>query len=266
MGMGTSDIIVKVTDPYERRARLYPALLSVAPLAVMFVCLYGQKLTAWSSVGSVLVGCGALYLFSSVARDAGKRIEAALFRDWGGKPTTQVLRHSNTLIDSITKQRYHAALSKGIKIPFPNAEDEGRNPVAADEIYQSAVRWLIEQTRDAKKFDLILKENIAYGFHRNMLGLKPAAVGIAMLALLLVLLDQGVVIGQTPFVNMHKITELSGLAILSLAVSCGLLVLWCVVFTKETVRRVAFAYAERLLQACEENFTAPRAKTAKAKA
>src|SRR3972149_5742331 len=145
-----SDIIAKITDPYERQARLYPALLAVVPLAVMFLCLYGSKLTAWSSIGSILVGGGGFYLFSSVARNAGKRIETVLFQEWDGKPTTQMLRHRNTAIDPVTKGRYHGVLSKGIKMPFPTAEEENHNPVAADEIYQSGIRWLIEQTRDAK--------------------------------------------------------------------------------------------------------------------
>jgi hypothetical protein len=32
--------------------------------------------------------------------------------------------------------------------------------------------WLRENTRDAKKFPLVSGENINYGFHRNLLGLR----------------------------------------------------------------------------------------------
>ena len=81
----------------------------------------------------------------------------------------------------MTKQRYHAFLAGKINVPFPDKNQEANNSMAADEVYQSGVRWLLNHTRpeDNKKFELIFKENVAYGFRRNALGVKPLGLVIS---------------------------------------------------------------------------------------
>ena len=37
------DLVAKVADPYERQARLYPALLALLPLFVVVMLLYGPE-------------------------------------------------------------------------------------------------------------------------------------------------------------------------------------------------------------------------------
>ena len=117
---------------------------------------------------------------------AGKRLEEIPYREWGGKPTTQLLRHRDNTIEGVTKQRYHAFLAGKINVPFPDKNQEANNSVAADEVYQSGVRWLLNHTRpeDNKKFELIFKENVAYGFRRNALGVKPLGLVISAGSLL----------------------------------------------------------------------------------
>jgi len=173
--MTIDDLVAKVTDPYERPARLYPALLGLLPLVVLVMVLYGPKATALTAAVTVAVSCGGLYMTTNLSRELGKRLEERLFREWGGKPTTQLLRHRDNTIEGVTKCRYHAFLANKINVPFPNKDQEASNPAAADEVYQSGVRWLLNHTRpeDNKKFDLIFKENVAYGFRRNALGVKP---------------------------------------------------------------------------------------------
>ena len=42
--MSSSDFFVKLTDKYERQARLYPALLAGAPLLAVAIGIYGIPL------------------------------------------------------------------------------------------------------------------------------------------------------------------------------------------------------------------------------
>jgi hypothetical protein len=44
--MTLDDIVAKATDPYERPARLYHALLALLPLLALIMLLYGPKATA----------------------------------------------------------------------------------------------------------------------------------------------------------------------------------------------------------------------------
>jgi hypothetical protein len=258
------DFITRLVDPYDRQARLYPALIAIAPVAVFFTCLHSSKLNLWTSIGSVLAACGVLYLISNLARNAGKRMEEMLFEEWGGKPTTQLLRHRNSDIDEITKERYHAVLSKGIGKAFPSAAEEVANPGSADVIYQAGIRWLIEATRDPKSYAFVLKENIAYGFHRNMLGLRPVGASLSVLVMLGTLFEQGVIKLGAPVLVVGNFATLSAPALLSLLASIALLLVWVFAFRRETVRRFAFIYAERLLQACD-SLARPARRVAKAK-
>jgi hypothetical protein len=73
-----------ITDSYERKARLYPALLLVAPIVIAIVGVGSAKLSALESVGTVAAGCGGAFLLTQLGRDAGKKCEKALFEGWGG--------------------------------------------------------------------------------------------------------------------------------------------------------------------------------------
>jgi len=112
--MGLNELAGKFLDPYDRQARLYPGLIVLTPLAVVLVCLYGTKYIFASTVLSILGFSGIAYMLGSTARDAGKKVEDKLFAKLGGKPTTLMLRHRDTRIDGVTKNRIHQTLSKGI--------------------------------------------------------------------------------------------------------------------------------------------------------
>ena len=248
--MGLTDFLAKVTDPYERQARLYPALLAGLPLIVAATVLYGSN-SVITAASTVAVSCGGLYLLANIARERGRRLEPILYEAWGGKPTTQLLRHRDRNIESPTKRRYHEFLSRTVSLQFPSETEEESNPVTADEIYQSAVRWLLNHTRDKSKHKMIFEENIAYGFRRNAYGLKAIGVGICLVTSTWVLISEGIVrVGKVSGVLVNPASA-STAVLISLAVSAMMLLVWLSYFTERTVRNAAFTYAETLLRACE---------------
>lgn len=252
--MTLDDIVAKVTDPYDRQARLYPALLALLPLFALVTLLYGPKASALTGVVTLAVSCGGLYLMTNLCRELGKRLQEKLYREWGGKPTTQLLRHSDRAIEEVTKRRYHSFLAAKINEAFPNREQEGSQPQAADETYQSGVRWLVDHTRpeDGKKFDLLFKENIAYGFRRNALGMKPIGLIIAIGSLLWVLARENVISASTwRIVELAALGRMPDVAIASVVVSTVMLLAWIFFFTKSSLRTAAFTYAETLLRTCD---------------
>lgn len=249
--MGLNELVGKFLDPYDRPARLYPGLIVLTPLAVLLVCLYGTKYIIASSVLSILGFSGIAYMLGSTARDAGKKLEDKLFAKWGGKPTTQMLRHSDNRIDGFTKNRIHQTLSKGIMATFPSAADELANPQQADEIYRAGTVWLISNTRDTKKFPLVFKENIAYGFKRNMLGLKRIGGLVALTSVIWTLFHAKVISIYEPYWSMDKFIELAPSSITSLVVSTTILFTWIFLITESSLLRVATAYSERLFHSCD---------------
>lgn len=249
--MGLTDILAKVTDPYERQARLYPALLAGLPVIVMATVLYGSN-SIITAACTAAASCGGLYLLASIARERGRRLEPILYEAWGGKPTTQLLRHRDQNIEGPTKRRYHVFLSRTVSLQFPSESEEESNPVNADEIYQSAVRWLLNHTRDKIKHKMIFDENIAYGFRRNTYGLKAIGVGICLATPAWVLISEGIVkVGKESGVLFNPASA-STAVFISLAVSALMLLVWLSYFTEKTVRNAAFTYAETLLRACDK--------------
>ena len=258
--------IFKLFDPYDRKARLAPALLALVPVLVLLVARYGKEVTVGSAIMSVLVSCGVLFFLARVARNAGKSVQDRMWKSWGGTPTIGYLRHADSRIDKITKDRYHSVLAKGIGRSFPSAEQEAADPSVADQYYQSGTRWLIEQTRDPKKYAHLLKENIAYGFHRNLLGLRPVGILLASAVLAAALFWSGIVDFDTPYAHVERISSLNFQQMAALLFAAASLAAWCVCVTESSVERASAAYSERLLQACEGMSKSGRTRTAAAKA
>lgn len=159
---------------YPLRARLQPALLAMLPL----LCLLILAPDAWTPLKTALViavVAGVSLFLAQIARDAGRRIEESLHRQWGGLPSMAMLRHRDHRIAPATKKRYHAQLTTALGTLMPSEADEASDPAAADRTYLSASDWLRARSR-GDGFEALFEENIDYGFRRNLLGLKPWAI------------------------------------------------------------------------------------------
>lgn len=253
--------ITQFSDPYERQARLYPALLALVPVVVLTMSLYRDKLGLLSSLMSALILCGALFLLSDFARRRGKAKEAALWKKWGGLPSTQVLRHSDLTFDPVSTQRYHASLSKKMEVPFPSAADEVADPQAADAVYASAGNMLRDATRDTKKFALLFKDNISYGFRRNGYGLRAIGIALCVGAIIWVGMRHGISIWATRAQEAKDVESLlTGDEFTVIAAAIVMLLMWSFYFTEQAVRDAAFTYARTLILTCESLGTPPKAK------
>lgn len=249
--MGLIDAIAKFADPYDRQARLYPALLALFPLAMAVTIVYAHQAPALGNIAVAAAICGVLYWMAGVARDRGKRLEQGLFKAWGGKPSIQLLRHRNEVIDQVTKARLHTYLAAKLGVTFPTAAQEAQEPDEVDRLYESATRWLLEQTRDTSKHSLLFTENISYGFRRNMLGMRWIGLTSAVLAAIWLVLDK--VVGRTA-----SWTDLGSLLVtiptehrLGVMVCILAAAVWTLGVSRDRVRDAAFIYAERLIAACE---------------
>ena len=244
------DTILKLfKDPYERKARAYPGLLVILPVLVPIVSVHGAENPVLTAIAGLVFGCGAIYAVASVARGRGKALEEKLIAKWGGMPTTIALRHRDNFLDSVSKRRYHDAIREKLGIAIPTPEEETEDTVKADDIYVGATRRLRELTRNNK--ELLLEENIAYGFHRNMVAMKPVGIVICFIGIAYGMLISPVVQATPPYFNLELITTPGLAAGLTLAISVTLLLSWILYFNKAAVKRIGFSYAERLFECLE---------------
>lgn len=227
-------------DAYTIKARIAPALLVLLPL---IVCVYAWlprsvdlSVLAWLTPLAV----AALVALAWDTGRAGRRIQPELFARWGGAPTTQLLRHSNGELPGTDKDRYHGILRlhrPDLVIPTP--QTEAGDPVGADLVYEAAIAWLREQTRDARRFPLVADENATFGFHRNLFAQR--SVGYAACAV--------AAIGSAISLVLPQPSASRGL--LALASSVLVAILIATVARETRVRESGFKYGQVLLRALD---------------
>lgn len=251
-----------ITDPYERKARVTPGLLVSLPVLVPLLCVYGPKHPILTALLGLLAGCGAIYALGSVARVRGKRLEERLVRRWGGMPTTLALRHRDTFLDNVSKQHIHAFVQKNLGIKVPSADEERASPEQADDVYIGATRRMRELTRSDKR---LLRENIAYGFHRNMVAMKRVGIFTCLIGFAYGLNIEKVLMLNAPYVVPENLRAPSLAAALTLFISAVLLLAWLFHFNADAVRGIGFSYAERLFEAAT-GATQPKTRKPRSKA
>ncbi len=227
----------KYTDPYDRRARLYPALICLFPIMLGIAISFQKVFSALSGLVALAAAVGLLQLLSHLARDRGKSLESTLFEKWGGIPSVAIFRHRDTRIPAPAKLKYHTIMSNVSKINSPLKEEEAKHPTKADEIYMSWSDYLRGKTRDTNKYGLLFKENINYGFRRNMLGLKWFCVFSSL---------AGIGLIYAPALSNHDITPtmISGITF------CVIYILVFIFVVKSSwVKVVADAYGKQLVEA-----------------
>lgn len=234
---------MKLPDAYVLRARVAPVVIISLPFLIKFAdaLITSTNLPTIATIG--IVGLAIITLLAQLGRDRGKKLEPMLFQSWGGKPTTAMLRHRDTRLDSITKLRLHNWLNQRIDgLHLPDASTELDNPIETDQSYDSAVYWLRSNTADNQRFARLHEENVSYGFRRNLLGLR--LIGI-ILSTLLILAE--LIVNQPSTVNEISNFLSQPPIIIALALAVFLI---CFV-TKSWVRSAAEAYAFALFNTVE---------------
>lgn len=227
-----------MADEYDRRARIYPALLAALPVSLMGVIFGLTDAEWWKGAAGLCTASGFWVLAAQIGRHPGKALEAPLWQTWGGAPTTSMLRHREAQ-NRLRVKRLHERVTAATGLPLPSAGEEKADPDSADAVYEVAVAELIEQTRGDP---LLLKENINYGFRRNMLGLRPWAIGVCVVAAGITALVTFA--DQPSFLDVEHSLGVTLIGLDMLAVGA-----WCKLVTPDWVKQPALAYAAKLFEA-----------------
>lgn len=209
----------------------------------------------WSiqaTVGELLIIFGGAKFISNMVGSKGRFIQPKLFKKWGGAPTIQILRHQDNTISKVTKQRYHNCLASKVNTRFPSEQDERDNPSHSDDIYQSGVDWLLEETRNIERFPLVISENIWFGFSRNLFALKKWGI---ILNLVILAINCFLIWLVDIRKNTWSLDYLEALIFkkyfLFIAVPFLFLFIWIFLIREGWVKNRGNAYAKALLRSCE---------------
>jgi hypothetical protein len=170
--MGTILQLLNLTDRYERKARLLPALIVALPLAIA-AGTAGTITADWYSAlgfGALMEGVVGVGL-AHFARIPGTRLEAKLCRKWGGLPTRRWLRPTDTTCSEAQKSRWRGAIRTLTGLTLP-ATLGNKSEADTDKLIDDAVRQLRHQLRDDPVAGMVRTQNEDYGFARNLAGLR----------------------------------------------------------------------------------------------
>lgn len=249
--------IENLIDPYNLRARLFPAFLVLLPLGCAVAAWVPVELQVLGTLGSVAATLGIATLLQQIVRDAGKRVEPELYRRWGGKPSVRMLHYAHSVVNRQTLARCHAKireLAPELAIPG-SAEEEAKQPADALSAYESASDLLVGKTRSKEKFALQFEENMNYGYRRNVWGLRTWGLLASLVGAAVVAARVAVLWSQTE--------ELAVVPSAALAVSLTNALFWLGMVNADWVRRAAEAYAYRLVLSADEIDSPAKAGVAK---
>ncbi len=236
-------------DSYSIAARLLPALIALVPVIVttavwtpaLYALAYGILVPS--------IECALAVLLMHIARSLGQSAERRLFVEWGGKPTSRWLLHSDDNLDEMTKARYRMYLEKHVDgWKAPSQADEETDRTGTMSTYDSAIRRLREATRDRRDrphFNLVFTENVSYGFLRNLYGLRWVG---GLIASLCAVFSAGGLF-WTVSVNGDPDSILLGAG--SLLFALVMMIVWLAFVNQRRVRRAADSYARALLAVCD---------------
>ena len=226
-------------DTYGFRARVLPVYLSLSPAVLLLAALAPDGLKLPLGGAAALAFAPMAFLLSQIGADFGKHLERRLWREWGGPPTTRLLRHGNREFNEITRGRVHDKL-RSLGLFVPTREEQEQDERAADKHYESCTEELIRRTRDYKKYPLVFRGLTEYGFRRNLLGLKIFGVLLAFASL------AGA--GWSTYTGWSA-AEPPAAAIVAGLITTGLLFVWMSWVTERTVELAANRYARFIIEA-----------------
>ena len=125
---------------------------------------------------------------------------------------------------------------------MPTKDEEASDPAAADHVYSAGTKLLINKTRDVKKFHLVYKENVQYGYCRNLFAMRLLGIAFSLVGLT-ACLAAGLWNSQS---GENKIYSW-----VCLGVELLFLGWWAFIINAAWVKVPAFAYAHRLLESAE---------------
>ncbi len=238
------DKLIKFFDDFVFHARVMPVLTAMFPIIVLGIFkgfIYKDFLDISLYAFVLLI---FIVLSSKVAREWGKRYETKMYDESGGKPTTIILRYSDSTIDNITKTRYHKALNENISdihLPLnPNEENE-----ESDIMYSSSMMYLRNYANSNRDVELrVYQELKEYNYWRNLYGCK----WISIIIYLLIAIREIIRIDSFSVINIFLKPYPEYIAFLLMIIEIAVM---CIFVSKNTVKRRAFDYAKTLAEVCE---------------
>ena len=111
-------------DYYDILARILPAIIVFLPVMIpVFLIVYGEMTATVSFLFSGIVLAALVYPLSFIVRRPGSRLEKTLWEQWGGPPSTRVMRWRDNTFSVSLKTELHKAEREYCGLTLSNLDD-----------------------------------------------------------------------------------------------------------------------------------------------
>jgi hypothetical protein len=180
-------MIEKFIDEYELKARIAPGLIVALPALVDAIHVM-PSLSNWPILATGgIIALVLLYGLGHVIRAAGQQLEPTLWKQWGGPPSTRLMRHADTFFGAELKKSIRAAVAQEFEITLPIPEQEKRDH-GCDKAISDAFRRVRAFLKQLDPTGVWQKNNIEYNFCRNLLGARMLWASVAAGSLVVAIL------------------------------------------------------------------------------
>jgi len=173
--------LLALSNEYERRARLVPALTSLLPLLPLTIALGGSA----ASWGAVLGGTTGVFTLgwialANLASAFGNRLQKQLWPDWPfDAPTNVRLLPNNPETSPQQRARWYGQIKQVTGLDL-RAEVESGDAITIRATVSDAIERLRNRYRRGKSRARHDEESIRYGYARNLAGLRPVWLGLSI--------------------------------------------------------------------------------------
>ncbi len=236
----------KYFDHYTIHARFLPVFFISFPVVLTILAWYPDAKTILGGAITVLISFGVMSFLSNYVSNLGNNLQDKLYKDWQGEPTTLILQPNNDTLDKFTKLRYFKWIN--CHRPDLSLPESFESYISDDELTEkirSSVNFLREYTRDRKKNEKIYRDNVAYGFSRNLVALRyyGMLICIACISTSLFVINQQVK-DEIPF-------RLDTLGVSSTLISLVFFISHVFILNHSFVKWRAYRYALSLFEVCD---------------
>jgi hypothetical protein len=173
-------------DDYEIRARILPAIIVFLPVMIpVFLIVYGEMTATVSFLFSGIVLAALVYPLSFIVRRPGSRLEKTLWEQWGGPPSTRVMRWRDNTFSISLKTELHRAVRDYCGITLSDLDEEQNDPPEADEKIGDAFIQVKHLVYHDDPKGMWRKYNAEYGFNRNLLGCKYLWIALSVVGVII---------------------------------------------------------------------------------
>lgn len=210
----------------------------MAPVVINITTLGFNKFPAVAVVAGLLSVTGGTYLLANLVAHTGRQAETGLYKEWGGRPTTQLLRTRESPSNPTQRDIWRKAITRLTDVRLLSATKEAAEPTTADYAIEAAVGQVLYLGHDPARYPVLAAALAQYGLERNLFGFRWFGRAIALFSI------AGLV---AAFILMPDVSR--GAIIAGVVLNAALLLGWVFLPSKRRTKAASFRYAEQLLQA-----------------